>query len=382
MRRFLFVLWVAMVLTCSAFAETVADQVGAPERVQEELTSPTGRTVIHLDAEVHVPEVEAMSVIPVEGVAFDSDKVAMLAELLWPGLDMPVEESHYQGQGFRGHTIGVSASELGGEDVQMSAGASWKDQLKGMAGICDSRLSGAVKWGLRAFDGQTVNYCQMWLDEEVTGEGIAGHPLTSAQAAQVAEDFLRQLTDEDFACFTVGQGQGRVFSDEPVPGPQPESSYVIALTRMVDGVPLLPSLFQDMATWSTVDLFAPPVGYEKVLVNLDRTGRVVDFAWKNPWQPVGEPTPQALLPFEDILAVARQVLPLKYLWLEPYTDQLVIDVTRVDLGYMALLQQDTQTFALTPVWTFYGDGEMLPSFQDVLTIRATDGAVIDMELGY
>ena len=376
MRRWGLILLVMIALTFSARAE------GAPKRVQKELTSPTGRTVIRIDAEVRVPEVEAMNVIPVESVAFDKDKVATLAELMWPGLDMPVEESHYQGQGFRGHGLSVPVFEPGGEDVQMSAGASWKDQLKGMEGICDSRLSGAVKWGLRAFDGQTVNYCQMPLDEEAVGEGIAGHPLTSAQAAKVAEDFMRQLTDAPFASFLVGQGQGGVFSDEPVPGPQPEKSYVVVLTRVVDGVPLLPSLFQDMATWSTADLFAPPVGYEKVTVNLDRAGRVVDFSWKNPWQPVGEPVPQALLPFEDIFAVAEQMLPLKYLWLEPYTDQLVIDVTRIELGYMALLQQDKRTFALTPVWTFYGDGEMLPSYQDVLTISALDGRVIDMEMGY
>ena len=376
MRRLGLILLVMVALTFSVKAE------GAPERIQTELTSPTGRTVIRFDAEVRVPEVEAMSVIPVESVAFDSNKVAALAELMWPGLDMPVEESHYQGQGFRGHTMGVFASELGGEDVEVSAGASWKDQLKGMEGICDSGLHGAVKWGHRAFDGQTVNYSQMPLDEEVIGEGIPGHPLTSAQAAKVAEDFLRQLTNEPFASFLVGQGQGGVFSDEPVPGPQPENSYVVVLTRVVDGVPLLPSLFQDMATWSTADLFAPPVGYERVTVNLDRAGRVVDFQWKNPWQPVGEPVPQTLLPFEDILAVAEQMLPLKYLWLEPFTDQLVIDVTRVELGYMALLQQDKRTFALTPVWVFYGDGEMLPSYQDVLTVSAVDGRVIDMEMGY
>ena len=383
MRRFGLILCFMLVLVCPARAETVAEQVRAPERVQAELVSPTGRTVIHLAAEVHVPEAETMSVLPVEGAAFDSGTVTALAELLWPGLNAPLHEENYNGQGgYQGHTLGVNVSGIGGEDVEMGAGASWQDHLKGMDGIYSSGLSGRVLWGHSAYDGQTVNYAQKALEEEVSGEGIAGHPLTSAQAAQVAEDFLRQLTDEDFACFTVGQGLGRVFSDEPVPGPQPESSYVIALTRMVGGVPLLPSLFQGMSTLNRTDLFAPPVGYEKVLVNLDRTGRVVGFQWANLWQPAGEPTPQALLPFEDILAVAQQMLPLKYLWLEPYTDQLVIDVTRIDLGYMALLQQDTQTFALTPVWTFYGDGEMLPSFQDVLTIRATDGAVIDLELGY
>ena len=371
MKKWLFLL-LALCLPTAALADHVAT----------EWFSPTGKTVIHLDAEVRVPEDAAMDLIPVEGAAFDTDTVSALAELLWPGLNATIHETSFQGQGYRGHTAGVVVRGIGGEDVQVDVGASYRDQLLGMEGICGSRLSGMVARGLSAYDGQTVNYVQTPLDEEVTGEGIEGHALTRAQAAQAAEDFMRQLTGEDFRCFLVGQGQGLVFSDEPVPGPAPESSYVVVLTRVVDGVPLLPGLFQDMSQISRTDLFAPPVGYEKAEVKFDREGHVVCFYWWNLWQRAGEAVPQTLLPFEDILAVAERMLPLKYLWLEPHTEQLLIDVNRVELGYMALMQRDTQTFALTPVWVFYAGGEMLPNYMDVLTVNAVDGTVIDMELGY
>lgn len=374
----------ALCLPAMAAAETVSEQVRAPERVTAEWVSNTGKTVIRLDAQVNVPDAAEMSLIPVTGVPFDDAMVPALAELIWPGLAANVETGDSRQPSYRWHGASIVERGVGGRDVEVQASASCRDQLKGMAdGACNVTLYAKVEYGHAAYDGSTVNYSNMYFDAEVQGEGIAGHPLTSAQAAQTAADFLRRLTDLPFEEFAVGQCKGSVFTDEPVPGMDYDSSYVVLLTRRVDGVPLLPSLFQDMAYWGErTDLFAPPVGYERVEVNLDREGSVVRFGWKNFWEQSGEPVPQTLLPFEDILTIARTVLPLKYLWLEPFTELLDISVTRVELGYMALLQRDTQRFALTPVWTFYGDGEMLPSFQDVLTVNAVDGTVIDLELGY
>ena len=60
-------------------------------------------------------------------------------------------------------------------------------------------------------------------------------------------------------------------------------------------------------------------------------------------------------------------------------------VDRVSLGYMALLQRDKLSFALTPVWNFYGALEDSPfedGWQPLLTINATDGTVVDLDYGY
>lgn len=59
-------------------------------------------------------------------------------------------------------------------------------------------------------------------------------------------------------------------------------------------------------------------------------------------------------------------------------------VYRIDLGYIAVLQRDTLTFALTPVWNFYGNDLNDPDAgcRPLLTVHAVDGTVIDLEYGY
>ncbi|MEG2356954.1 MAG: DUF6034 family protein, partial [Clostridia bacterium] len=69
-----------------AYAETIQEQVNAPESVQETFSSNTGKTVITVDAAVHVPDAQSMYIIPVTSVAFDDAMLPVLAELFWPGL--------------------------------------------------------------------------------------------------------------------------------------------------------------------------------------------------------------------------------------------------------------------------------------------------------
>ena len=60
------------------------------------------------------------------------------------------------------------------------------------------------------------------------------------------------------------------------------------------------------------DLFIPAVGYEQVLLAINREGQVTNFQWSSPYLIGNERVEQNLLPFENILAVARQTMPLKY----------------------------------------------------------------------
>ena len=60
------------------------------------------------------------------------------------------------------------------------------------------------------------------------------------------------------------------------------------------------------------DLFVPAVGYEQVLMAINREGQITSFLWSSPYRISDERVTQTLLPFENILTVARQTLPLKY----------------------------------------------------------------------
>lgn len=81
----------------AAQAETVREQVNAPATVQDAFASSTGKTTVTIDAQVNVPDAEAMYIIPVTSVPFDDALVPELTKLIWPGLEnkkVEVEEGN------------------------------------------------------------------------------------------------------------------------------------------------------------------------------------------------------------------------------------------------------------------------------------------------
>lgn len=381
MKRWLSLL-LALCLPAAALAETVADQVRAPERVVETLTSATGGTVIRLDAPVHVPEAEGMFVIPVAAATFEDEMALRLAELMWPGLGAPLEITDDEESYYTHHSATVFRRGMKAEDIRIETHAVY-NLLKRPEGVYDGALTGSIVVGMDAGAKRAVSYNVPYMAREVEGEGIEGHSLTRAEAARIAEDFIRALTGEPFELFAVGQRPGTVLNGKLWETDAP--SYTFAFTRYLDGVPLLPCMHRFLDTSNRDDLFIPPVSYEEIVMSMDREGRVTGFMWHSPYRYGEERTPQALLPFEDILDVARRVLPLKYQGWEAYED-VSYELYRIDLGYMSVLQKDRNAFALTPVWNFYGyptdDEAGQIGCVPILTLNASDGTVIDLDLGY
>lgn len=238
---------------------------------------------------------------------------------------------------------------------------------------------------------ESINYDGVYMKDEVTGEGIEGHPLTSMQAIDICETFIKGLTDEPFDLFAVGEAPGVIQDDERIMAGTERTgtgySYALAFTRKVEGVSLLPSLGSSMSTdsWRD-DLYTTPVGYEEIVMAVNLEGQVTNFYWSNPYD-IGQRTDeQTLVSFDQILAIAKQVLPLKYQWEEASGGEITLDIKRVQLGYMALLQRDKLSFALTPVWNFYGNlnnsAESRSDVVTLLTVNATDGTVVDLDYGY
>ena len=200
---------------------------------------------------------------------------------------------------------------------------------------------------------------------------------------------MSTLTDQPFTLFSVGRAWGYIPDDKLfAEGREHDgtgSSYTLAYTRVIDGAALLPCYGALMNTSSfRDDLFVPAVGYEQVLLAINREGQVTTFIWSSPYLISDERTEQNLLPFENILAVARQTLPLKYQVKEVQGDIHLL-VYRIALGYMAVLQRDTLKFALTPVWNFYGHDvpeDIRVGCRPLLTVNAVDGTVVDLEYGY
>ena len=387
----------ALLMLCPAALADVPSQVNAPAHVTDTFQSKTGKTVIDVDAQVNVPDAESMFLIPVHSTVFDDGMVPILADLIWPGLGSQqlkvadrndtasIEGRRQVNQYFR-HSAGVIQMGTRQNDVDAQVNASYI-QYPNFDDPTSAVLSGSVSYDARYRQKQTVNYSSPFPDAEIT-ENIAGHPLSLAQAAAIGDHLMSTLTDQPFALFSVGKARGYIPDDELMnEGRQYDGtgfSYTLAYTRVIDGAPLLPCYGAMMNTSSfRDDLFIPAVGYEQVLLAINREGQVTNFQWSSPYLIGYERVEQNLLPFENILAVARQTMPLKY-QVEEVRGNLHLRVYRIDLGYIAVLQRDTLTFALTPVWNFYGNDLNDPDAgcRPLLTVHAVDGTVIDLEYGY
>ncbi len=400
MKRIISFLLVCLLLTGTALAVTVREQVSAPAQVPDACQSNTGKTRITIDAAVHVPDAAQMYLIPVTCVAFDDSMLTKLGAIFWPGienLEMAIEEGnedqvYHEGvkqRGYWKHCASLTRMAKPDDDIHVQIDNRYY-RMKDWNGVYGSQLSADVEFDLRYYRNITVNYDSPYMQTEVMGEGIDGHPLTSAQAIEIGKDFIRQLTDEPFELYAIGVQTGSVYdkAKRAVIHEGTDQSYALAFTRVVADAPLLFANHQGMSSHSyRTDLYTPPVGYEQIVMAIDREGRVTCLMWMNPYA-IGEvQSPQTLMPFDHILDVARQIMPLKYQWREKFGCDIFCDVTRIDLGYMALLQRDKLAFALTPVWNFYGrNWDTLDSYRDamrpLLTINAVDGTVVDLDYGY
>ena len=376
----------------------VQSQVSAPAHITDTFQSNTGKTVIDMDADITVPSAEALYLIPVKSTVFDDSMVSRLADLIWPGLgsqklkiedenDTASMEGRRQAHKYFRHLAYVIQMGTRQRDIDAQAATSYY-QYPSFDEPLGAGLSASVRYDDRYRQKKTVNYSSPYPAAEIT-EDIAEHPLSLAQAVSIGDQLMSALTDQPFALFSVGKSRGYIPDDKLITeGRQYEGtgfSYTLAYTRVIGDASLLPCYSALMNTSSfREDLFVPAVGYEQVLLSINREGQVTNFQWSSPYLIGYERVEQNLLPFENILAVARQTLPLKYQVNEVRGDIHLL-VYRIDLGYMAVLQRDTLTFALTPVWNFYGydvPEDIHVGCRPLLTVNAVDGTVIDLEYGY
>lgn len=390
-------LMLCLLLPGTALAD-VQSQVNAPTHITDTFQSNTGKTVIDVDADVTVPSAAALYTIPVKSTIFDDSMVTLLADLIWPGLgsqkleiidenDTESMEGWRQVNKYFRHSAYVMQMGTRQRDIDAQAATSYY-QYPSFDEPLGADLSASVCYDDRYRQKKTVNYSSPYPAAEIM-EDIAGHSLSLAQAVAIGDQLMSALTDQPFALFSVGKSRGYIPDDKLMSeGRQYDGtgfSYTLAYTRVIGDAPLLPCYGALMNTSSfRDDLFVPAVGYEQVLMAINREGQITSFLWSSPYRISDERVTQTLLPFENILTVARQTLPLKY-QVKEVRGEIHLFVYRIALGYMAVLQRDTLEFALTPVWNFYGHDvpeDVHVGCRPLLTVNAVDGTVIDLEYGY
>lgn len=147
---------------------------------------------------------------------------------------------------------------------------------------------------------------------------------------------------------------------------------------------------------------------ENIYLDVGRDG-ILSFDWTAPsTQPVVQQAQSALLPFEEIAAIADTMLPeviqgpdgrvlVEVDQYNGFETRMDVDITKVSLSLMRIRDKGSLQGTIVPVWDFWGTSDwydaepnaygyqekgMNYDFQPMLTLNAVDGTVVDRQLGY
>lgn len=386
-----FVFFLLLLLVChSAGAETIAQQIGAPETCQAAYDSNTGRTKITVDAAVRVPEVDVIPTYAVTARDFTVEEGIRLTCLLHPDMNW---ERFYTGADLPFDTLGYSRSGTSGQYESAEWFVRLADPYDAHVMLYNSYITGLFN---RQPTARRLTY--QWSDPkthlffydassfghpETMGISLQGQPLTLEEATAMANDFMQAMAP-DYELRTVygtegEKGDGKVYKT---------LAYCFTYTRSVGGVPITYADYSRISTDFVDTAMAPAPGQEFIILVIHEN-RIVNFRWEDPYE-LGDMLQDKteLLPFEKILRIFGTIAPLSVQSTENSTGRNGLHITEIRLGYMPVLCRDhPDQWELRPVWDFMGS-RILPletyDWPDCtyLTIDAIDGTVIDRNYGY
>ena len=218
------------------------------------------------------------------------------------------------------------------------------------------------------------------LDEKTT--------LSKEEAIEIGDAFLKKVGLEEFQCYEgdiyteyawLQERQSKIDSEVMAF----RTYYILTYMRTVDGVFVNPN---DGVKHLDVSYITEwPV--EEIEIHINDTG-IVGFEYVAPLtltEVVVDDT--HMKTYEDIIKTFEDMVAIKHA-VQSEDEKMEITVNRVSLSYARICEEDSLTKGLlVPVWDFQGRSSLLKygnsySTNDVMTINAIDGTVIDRALGY
>ena len=375
MKRFVCFL-IILFLPLAALAE------GVPARVTEELTSNTGHTSITIDAEVIVPETQAIPRYQVRLREFSEAEIYAMADALFG--EKPYE-TLYEDDGYM----------LMGTQEQIDTGVAAVDNGRGPESILSV---GSYFWG----NNLSSVYAD-YLHARVEGEGsfelpvyveaIPEGPLAGCEIplgeARVQADAAVAAFAPQMTCVAEGTAWAETYAfHQGGTIPRHHQGWVFCYTRALP----LPITYERT---SPSNDFGEEVCREMITVVVDDDG-IQSVRYDMPFeitQLLDENC--ALLPFDKIMDVARTIFPLREAYSENAYKDIRLCVDQIALGYTVVLSRNSSDYCeIIPVWDFFGtaeyrrekDGEIIATwdepYRSLLTISAIDGTIIDRNYGY
>lgn len=394
MKRLISLLMLMGLLATQASAETLREQVAAPETYQNTYYSNTKRTQITVDAKVVVPDVTEVSTYAVTVRDFTAEEAWRLAGLTDPDKgwlrvseeDLPPDELEYARYGAN-NAYESTSMMLALPQPYLAYISLSNDYMLGHF----TRQPRERKLEYRWDDPDTKLFFYSYLSflhQGTMGKTLEGQPLTVEEATERANDFMATMAPEYELRFVAGtegeKGDGRVHE---------HLAYCFGYTRTVSGVPITCVEFSRHSTEPNDMPMAPAPGQELITLVIHEE-KVVGFTWQDPYE-IGEVLQEhvSLMPFEEIMNIFGTIAPLSVQHTENDTGRESkanngMHINEIRLGYMPVLQKDNPNqWELRPVWDLMG-WRILPRATydspcySLMTIDAIDGTVIDRNYGY
>ncbi len=384
--------FVLCILSC-ANAESSSDFV-VPERVQAVWKSNTGVTQICVDAEVCFEAFSKLPVYEVQPRLITKDEMIAFANALFEEGEFEFSEDFNAAEDmseFEGIVIGGGIET---KKVQVAKNTFIDIPVKNISSYTLAEPDCFLKFEY-LYDEDDVTYSTSGSVRAIsmlTEEQLEAFPL--GQARDTADRVVSAVSPE-FECASYGFRKGYYSYDEREDGVQVQHSgtiaYVFHYTRSYAGV---------QTTYTDQDCIAPVnegrgsvyisnVSYESIEVMVSERG-VEYMIYHTPHDTTGIISQETkILPFEEILSIAEQILPLRFAsWEQNGGAKPAVD--RIEFGYMRVRMRDEPTkFMMIPVWDFFGDeyrsreaDEIIIPNRSLLTISAIDGTIIDRSYGY
>lgn len=379
-------LLLALLLSTCAGAETIAQSVNASEKVVLTLTSNTGKTKISMDASVEMPEVETVSVYEVIPMPVPAENVVALADLLmgagtWMGPTEYYADIHEPNRD--GTVAQVSESMLILSDdmrTNLSARAQLREgKYHGVLQVCYDNYS-QYEGSLQSmpFAAEVLKEtCSLYALRNTTAAGCSyTYEEAEALARQAAAAVAPELTE-----ITSGVALGRDGKTQ---------AYEFIFYRLLDGVPVTYTVSRGTQDMFSTDIHKEPWPYEALRIMVYGDLGVGTLYYESPYK-IGEvlEADVQLLTFDQIMEVAKTILPLTLSHLEREGKTVNANIYRISFGYARLDRMDVPyQYKLVPVWDFFGvvDDNSRKEYAfdnySLLTINAIDGTVIDRNYGY
>jgi hypothetical protein len=363
----------ALMLLCPAALADVQSQVNAPTAYNAVWQSNTGKTIITVDAVVEIPGAQQMMVYPTSQRKFSTDDMRRVAEACFG--DMSYGTVPDSLEYFSQRVINSAPSDpTFGTVSALEENAAGRKALLSFVEYHDPE--GKLWYGEFQFEGRGLNRYQL-IDLPLMG---TVDPACREKAIQIARAIEVQM-----GLAYEGRIEGYPYEGN---GPFDRSGHgnMFIFTRMIDGEPVTWTNRDCQAYDNFQDTYNRKIPYETITVIIDQDDGAVWLQWNAPHTiDIASGQAAALLPFDQIMGVAAQLLPLKYQYGEinmAYRSQDAnrLAVGRITLSYSRVQNRDNPTgYMMVPVWDFFNAENPAES---LLTINAVDGTVIDRGFGY